>query len=358
MSEGDRGQWNQLMAASGAQARPMVDPTTLPDYRPDMMYDNYGTIAYAYGGGSPGGVSSAGMGSVGAPNMGGGAGFVGSSYGYTPAGPPVASIGGFGQRGQGINADASMYRGGDFAGAGMGDFAFGPGTPTENITGSPVADLSQNPYSPMDPNATAYDGYGSTWGIDGETGIEWGSRLTQPGDYVPISYGIDGTVSGGYYSGGGIGSDAGATGGRQELANTIYNGGGIGSDAARAPNDYGSSSYPYPGGARPQPMQPQPPFQGPTGWPYGPAGGGWGFGRTGSVSDPGQNVDLGFGQYQPGAGGGNFDPQNPGGSGLGYGYGNFPGSLGNDLMPNGELPPNFGQPNYDSIGQFTHPGGG
>jgi hypothetical protein len=222
-----------------------IDPRTLSNYVEGGFYDDYGNLVGFYGpyGGPTTGGPGVGYSAVGPPNSGGGAGMVGSGYGYTPAGPPVASIGGFGDRGRGINADASMYRGGDFAGAGMGDFAFGPGTPTENITGSPVADLSQNPLSPMDPNATAYDGYGSTWGVDGETGIEWGNRpLTQPGDYVPISYGIDGTVSGGYYSGGGIGSDAGATRGR--IAEIIAGGGGGGGQlpsVGRLPGDIGST---------------------------------------------------------------------------------------------------------------------
>jgi len=34
-----------------------------------------------------------------------------------------------------------------------------------------------------DPNATPYDGFGQTWGIDGETGIQWGTRPGEGGDY-------------------------------------------------------------------------------------------------------------------------------------------------------------------------------
>jgi len=93
MTEGDRGQWNQYAAGAGLPVSPMVDPTTLPDYRPDMMYDNYGTIAYAYGpGGGSSGPSTSGMGTVGPPNSGGGAGMVGSGYGYAQPGPGLSPL--------------------------------------------------------------------------------------------------------------------------------------------------------------------------------------------------------------------------------------------------------------------------
>jgi len=124
MTEGDRAQWNQIMAASGAQPSPMVNPTTLPDYRPDMMYDNYGTIAYAYGpGGGSSGVSSSGMGTVGPPNSGGGAGAVGSGYGYAQPGPGLSPLAPGTGQGQGIYDDAAMYRGGDFQGGGSDPYA-------------------------------------------------------------------------------------------------------------------------------------------------------------------------------------------------------------------------------------------
>jgi len=68
-----------------------------------------------------------------------------------------------------------MYRGGDFAGAGMGD-SFG-GAPTENIQGSPVADLSLSNYTGGDPNTTPYDEYGGQWDPGSElTPQEWESR--------------------------------------------------------------------------------------------------------------------------------------------------------------------------------------
>jgi len=225
MTEGDRQQYNQLVAGSGRQPNPTVDPTTLPDYRPDMVYDNYGTIAYAAGphGGAPSGGPNVGYGAVGPPNSGGGAGYVGSGYGYTPAGPPVASVGTIADRGRGIYADAAMYRGGDFAGAGSGDGFGGGGTgPTENIQGSPVADLSLSNYTPgSDQNTTPYDNYGSQWEDLG--GGSWIDRMT--GDMHDLNYGFGNDIGGGgTYSGGGIGSDAGATRGR--IADYIARSGG------------------------------------------------------------------------------------------------------------------------------------
>src|SRR6187399_2137795 len=123
MTEGDRAQWNQYAAGAGLPVSPMVDPTTLPDYRPDMMYDNYGTIAYAYGGGGSSGVSSSGMGTVGAPNSGGGSGMVGSGYGYAQPGPGLSPLAPGTGQGQGIYNDASAYLGGDFWGGGSDPYA-------------------------------------------------------------------------------------------------------------------------------------------------------------------------------------------------------------------------------------------
>jgi len=70
-----------------------IDPRTLPNYVPGGFYDDNGNLVAFYGpyGGSGG--SSEGMGTVGPPNSGGGAGMVGSGYGYDQPGPPVASIG-------------------------------------------------------------------------------------------------------------------------------------------------------------------------------------------------------------------------------------------------------------------------
>jgi hypothetical protein len=227
MSDSDRNTWNtyygpQVGGGGGGGARAKIDPRTLPDYNPGAMYDDYGNITGAFGpyGGPTTGGPNVGYSAVGAPNS------AASGVGYTGVtdseGPGVASIGGFGDRGKGIYSDASAYLGGDFQGGGSGDFAFG-GAPTENIQGSPVADLSQNPLSPMDPNATMYDG--------------------GPGGHFETSYGYDGSPSTQWVpnSGGGIGSDAGATRGR--IAEIIAGGGGGGALPAVGPlpGDIGST---------------------------------------------------------------------------------------------------------------------
>jgi len=343
MSDNDRLTWNRLQSQAGATPRAPVNPLTLPNYSSGAQYDDYGTVTGVYGpyGGNAayGGGPNVGYGAVGPPNSGGGAGYVGSGYGYTPAGPPVASVGTIANRGRGIYADAAMYRGGDFAGAGSGDGFGGGGTgPTENIQGSPVADLSLSNYTPgSDQNTTPYDNYGSQWEDLG--GGSWIDRMT--GDMHDLNYGFGN--------------------GRQELAQTIYNGGGIGSDAARAPNDYGSSSYPYNGTNRaPQNTTPQmpgggSPWTGPVGWPYGPAGGGSGFGRTGSVSDPGGNVDLGFGQAYPG-----YTRPTPGTDSRGVPGGfDARGYPGGQIGPGGgfELPPGFGDPYGQNVATPYQPGG-
>jgi hypothetical protein len=88
-------------------------------------YDDYGNLLEVSGGGGQMGVGTGGMNSVGAPNSGGGAGSVGSGYGYAQPGAGLSPInsGGFGGAGQGIYDDASMYRGGDFWGGGSDPYA-------------------------------------------------------------------------------------------------------------------------------------------------------------------------------------------------------------------------------------------
>jgi hypothetical protein len=132
----------------------------------------------------------------------------------------VASIGTIADRGRDINADASAYRGGDFAGAGSGDFAFGPGGGGDVVDQGPVADLSLTNFTPgSDQNTTPYDQYGPSWENLG--GDSWIDRMTgeqrnlPPGTMHDFNYGFGNDIGGGgTYNGGGIGSDAGATRGR------------------------------------------------------------------------------------------------------------------------------------------------
>jgi len=295
-------------------------------------YDDYGNLLEVSGGGSAMGVGTGGMNSVGAPNSGGGAGSVGSGYGYAQPGAGLSPInsGGFGGAGQGIYDDASMYRGGDFWGGGSDPYA---GTQYAGGGGGGGFDPMRGGYVTADaPARGSAEWYGA------------GYDMIPDGDYSSARDFTGGAGYGGYGGGGGGGSPA-------------YDAG---------PSYWGGNNYPdIQGQAPPQSPSQAPSSAGPSWWggnnypdiramtPEQWYGAGYDMIPGASYGDYGSGRDFtGGASYGGGGGGGGQSPA------FDYNAMNMPSFDGNWgdaaflAQPGGVAPGLYGSGDYSSARDF------